>query len=36
MISVAMEIRVPTDDIPSVNAGGICHDERARELLGST
>ena len=36
MISVAIEIRVPTDDIPNDSAGGTCHEERAFELFGST
>ena len=36
MMSVAIEISVPTDDIPSDNAGGTFQDARALELLGST
>ena len=36
IIKVAIEIRVPTDDMPNDNAGGTFHEERAFELLGST
>ena len=36
MINVAIEMSVPTDDIPNDNAGGTFQDERALELLGST